>query len=512
MLFNTPQFLFVFLPLTVAGFLVLARWFGSAAAKVWLIGASLVFYGWWNVAFLPILLFSITANWILVATLMAGRARGAAPGRQQALLVAGLALNLGMLGYFKYTHFFLETSNQFLGTSWDVAAILLPLGISFYTFQKIALLVDVHSNKVEKLFFMDYCLFVTFFPQLIAGPIVHHAEVMPQFSRPEAFRFRADDFASGITLFLVGLFKKVVVADALSGRVDTIYHAAQAGQALSFADAWGGGLLFSLQLYFDFSAYSDMAVGLGLLFGVRLPFNFASPYKAANVIDFWNRWHISLTRFLTAYIYNPIVVRTGRRRMLAGKPLMKKKGTTAGAFLWLMAVPIMITMTLAGLWHGAGWQFVAYGVLFGCYLVINHTWRLVRQKQGWTHLPAWTVVPSVLLTFAAVTVALSIFRAPDLTTAWVLVQGQLGLAGFAPPSLFVGIKLLAWVAGLLAWCWFAPSSQEWVGLEGHGVAVPERRPRLAWAPDTKWAVLVGAAATYAIMSLGDPSAFLYFNF
>ncbi len=480
---------------------------------MWLIGASLVFYTWWNIHNLQVLLFSILANWGFASTMLAARRQNWADRQRGILLLAGIGLNLSLLGFFKYTNFMVNEINAAFGADFIIANIVLPLGISFFTFQKIALLVDIHGGQVSRLSFIDYCLFVTFFPQLIAGPIVHHSEVMPQFSRPETFRFRPDDFAQGATLFLAGLFKKVVVADGLLlPWVTTFLGHSQWGQPLAFADAWGGGVLLSLHLYFDFSAYSDMAAGLGLLFGVRLPFNFASPFKASNTIEFWQRWHISLTNFLTAYIFNPIVVRIGRQRIAKGKPLMRKGGGTVGAFTWLMVVPILVTMTLAGVWHGAGWQFVAYGVLLGILLVINHSFRFIRTRLGYKTMPGWTLAPSVLLTFLSVVVALSVIRAPDMATAWTVFKGQCGLGGFAAPTLMVEPAKLAIIAALLVWCWWAPNSQEWLGLSNGAISRSLPWRWLTWKPTAAWAVTCGVAALYALSRLSDPSAFLYFNF
>ena len=253
------------------------------------------------------------------------------------------------------------------------------MGISFITFQKIAFLIDVHAGRIKSFTLQDYCLFVLFFPQLIAGPIVHYREMMPQFHSASC-RFDKENFAVGLTLLSFGLFKKVVLADHIATVVTPIYSQAASGGGTSLLLAWAAAIGFTLQIYFDFSGYTDMALGAARFFGIRLPQNFNSPLQASNIIDFWLRWHMTLTRFLTAYIYNPLTLWLTRRRMAKGRPGLAGHNTTIGAFAYLLMFPILITMFVSGLWHGAGYGFVIWGLIHGFYLTINHAWRLIRPR------------------------------------------------------------------------------------------------------------------------------------
>ncbi len=285
-------------------------------------------------------------------------------------------------GTSKYAAFLVALLDHHTPIHLKIGAVVLPLGLSFITFQKIAFLADIYSGAVTGFAFADYALFVTFFPQLIAGPIVHHAEVMPQFDRPDALRFDRLKIAAGLSLLVIGLVKKAVFADAVEPAASAVFALAARGGPVDFFSAWSGAFAYMLQLYFDFSAYSDMAIGLGLMFGIHLPFNFNSPYKATSIIEFWQRWHITLTRFLTAYIYNPIVVGLTRRRAARGLSVVTRRGMTPGAFLTLQALPTMVTMVICGVWHGAGFQFIAFGLLHGVYLIINHGYRALRAAKG----------------------------------------------------------------------------------------------------------------------------------
>ncbi|MBT5260335.1 MAG: MBOAT family protein, partial [Nitrospina sp.] len=347
MLFNSYAFIFLFLPVTLLGFQLIGNRGHCRVAVSWLIGASLFFYGWWNPAYLGLILTSILFNYAVGVSL------GSRPAKT--VLVVGIAANLGLLGYFKYANFFVDNINALTGSDIVLERIILPLAISFFTFQQITYLVDTYRGETQECDFLRYCLFVTFFPQLIAGPIVHHREMMPQFAKDTFCRLKAKHLAVGLTIFSVGLFKKVILADGIAVYSTPVFDAAEAGVILTFVDAWCGALAFTFQLYFDFSGYSDMAIGLGRMFGIILPVNFFSPYKASNIIEFWRRWHITLSRFARDYLYIP----------LGGN----RKGTL------LRFANLMITMLLIGLWHGAGWTFVIWGGLHGSYLVINHGWH-----------------------------------------------------------------------------------------------------------------------------------------
>ncbi len=358
MLFNSYQFIFLYLPLVLLTCFLLARYVGSGAAQVLLILASIGFYAAWNVIYVPLLLGSITLNYFL-ARLMIGETNAI---RRRTLLVIAISIDLALLGYYKYANYFLSITDALAGTNFEIAAVLLPLGISFYTFQQITLLVDISRGQVKEFRFRDFLLFVIFFPHLIAGPIVHHREMMPQFEKA-TWRFDWDNMAVGASLFAIGLFKKAVIADGIAEHVTPLFTNANSGMSLAFIDAWAAAIGFTLQLYFDFSGYSEMALGLARMVGIRLPMNFNSPLKATSIIDYWTRWHITLTRFLTAYLYTPMVMALTRRRMAMRKKILTGARTTPEAFLMLVAVPTVITMFLAGLWHGAGNQYLVVGLV-----------------------------------------------------------------------------------------------------------------------------------------------------
>ncbi len=339
MLFNSYGFIFLFLPVVLLGFYQLGR-ISHFYAALWLALASLFFYGYWNPAYVGLLLGSIVCNysfgrWIAQAGI------APVPVRQKQLLIIAITANLALLGYYKYANFFINNLNPVLGTSWNLGNILLPLGISFFTFTQIAFLVDTYQGKVKEYSFTHYALFVTSFPHLIAGPILHHKEMMPQFAKPGSYQINWANIAVGLTIFICGLAKKVLIADHLNEFATPIFNAVGAGGHPMLFEAWVGALAYTLQLYFDFSGYSDMAIGLSLMFNVRLPMNFNSPYKATTIIEFWRRWHMTLSRFLRDYLYIPL---GGNRK---GKIYRYRN--------------LIITMLLGGLWHGAGWTFLIWG-------------------------------------------------------------------------------------------------------------------------------------------------------
>ena len=394
MLFNSYVFILVFLPVVLAGY----AWGRHRADRRWVIGwlvvVSLFYYAWWKPEFLLLLLFSVSVNALFGAKLCGGRL---SPRASRTVLVAGIVFNLGLLGYFKYAMFFVQNLDDLFGAGFTVPKILLPIGISFITFQKIAFLVDAHCGLVRNFSLRNYALFVTFFPQLIAGPIVHHAEMMPQFEKKPADNAFGADLAVGLSIFCAGLFKKVVVADSLGVYADAGYGMLKAGQPMDFVSAWITVLAYCFQLYYDFSGYSDMAVGLGRMFGIRLPVNFHSPYKAASIVDFWRRWHMTLSRFLRDYLYIPLGGnRVGRLRQ---------------------ALNLAIVMLLGGLWHGANWTFVVWGGAHGILLGLNHGWNqlAVSRWRVFGSRPARLVF--VALTFLAVTLAWVPFRAETLADA-----------------------------------------------------------------------------------------------
>ncbi|MGA8613924.1 MAG: MBOAT family protein [Xanthobacteraceae bacterium] len=449
MLFNSPVFVLLFLPITLFG-LFLAENFGSQRlAMVWLIIASAFFYGWFKAIYLLLLASLIVFNYLCGAKL----SRDCQLGRpRRALLVFGIAVNFGVLAYFKYKNFFLDNANHLLGTHFSLGVVLLPLGISFFIFQKIAYLADSYKGETSSYTPLEFALFVMYFPQLIAGPIVHHSELIPQLR--QRLRISPAALSAGLCLFTVGLLKKTVLADPLAHLVDVLFGVVAAGQGVSFLGSWCAAVGFTFQIYFDFSGYTDMALGLALMMGVRLPLNFDSPYKALNVIDFWRRWHMTLSRFLRDYVYIPL---GGNRR---GEPRRY--------------VNLMITMLLGGLWHGAGWTFVGWGGLQGLYLVVNHGWERARQQHRFVKPTLATRVASRAFTFLAVVVSWVFFRAPDFTVAATLLKGMVGHYGFSGVSAAAATNIplvathgfrmiVAILAILLVAVWTLPNSQEIVG-------------------------------------------------
>ena len=361
MLFNSYPFLFIFLPITILGFFQIGR-YSRTLASLWLFSASLFFYGWWNPAYVSLLLASILFNYGVGKAVSREHARSHFR-RAWWILALGITADLCLLGYYKYTNFFIANVSGLLNRNWHIDPVILPLGISFFTFTQIAFLVDAYRGDVKESNFIHYGLFVTYFPHLIAGPVLHHKEMMPQFALPVTYRPNLENFSVGLTLFTIGLFKKVILADGISPYANLVFNAADHGTKILFTEAWGGALAYTFQLYFDFSGYTDMALGISCLFGVKLPINFNSPYKAVNIIDFWRRWHITLSRFLRDYLYFPL------------------GGNRKGPFR--RYANLIATMVLGGLWHGAGWTFILWGTLHGCYLIINHAWHGVRKLWGY---------------------------------------------------------------------------------------------------------------------------------
>jgi alginate O-acetyltransferase complex protein AlgI len=430
MLFSSVTFIFQFLPVVLAGFLIL-QWLGFKTARMWwLVAASLGFYGWWNPPFVSLLILSMLGNFLL--------GLGLARRPNRLLLICGIGANLGALGYFKYANFFLVNIGGALGVETVPQNIILPLAISFFTFQQIAYLVDVHQGKAQDHNFIHYSLFISFFPQLIAGPIVHHKEVMPQFDRPGSLVINKENVLIGGAIFIIGLYKKVVFADGISIYADSAFNGVATGTEPGLIEAWAGALAYTFQIYFDFSGYSDMAIGLARIFGIILPLNFHSPYKATNIIDFWRRWHITLSRFFRDYVYFPLGgSRKGQMRQ---------------------AVNIMITMLITGLWHGAGWSFIVWGGAHGILLMINHVWNSLRKST--THSPL-RLFAGRGLTFLTVVTGWVLFRAGSFDDSATMLSGMVGLNGLGQSADYILLSsAYPWFAGMLLICWFAPNTQE----------------------------------------------------
>lgn len=526
MLFNSYLFLFLFLPLTLAAHYLISA-VSLRMAAVWLCITSLVFYGWWNPQFVLLLIGSIAFNYIISQVILSTSGR---PRLQMAVTTFGVGADIALLFHYKY---FVTLVN--FAADWGLGSgrlddIILPLGISFFTFTQIGFLLDCRAGIVKERSLLSYVLFVTFFPHLIAGPILHHKEMMPQFAQRDNYRFRAENLSVGGMLFVIGLAKKVLLADPIAGYADAGF--AQPGE-LQFWAAWGTGLAYALQLYFDFSGYSDMALGLAKMFGIRFPLNFNSPYKASSIIDFWARWHMTLTRYLTAYLYYPVAMAVSRYRTKHNLPVGTQGVSSPGGFAATIILPTAFTMGLAGIWHGAGLQYLIFGLLHAAYLSINHAWRIFvvgRKPVAQRTSNRWKKAGYVLLTFAAVIIAQAFFRAADTQDALLLVEGMLGLRGFdSLPVVLYPVDVAfgdAWrmfmgrhleifhVLAALAVVWCLPNSHQIMGVFSPALAKPQPTGPafLRWQPTLKWLVILTALLLLCLMNLHKEARFLYFQF
>lgn len=467
MLFNSYEYLCYFLPAALAGYFALAR--RPVWAVIWLVAASLFFYAWWKPSDLPLICVSILGNFVL------GRALQKAPATNRWLLPLAVGANLAALAVFKYTDFALQTFAQASGRPAPLLHIALPLGISFFTFTQIAFLVDCRRGKASEPSLVQYGLFVSFFPHLLSGPILHHSEMMPQFASPSNKRPHSGNLAAGLFLLCIGLVKKVLIADTLAPLADAGFASVAQQTA---PGAWLAVLAYTLQIYFDFSGYIDMALGSALMFNIRLPINFDSPYRALDLRDFWRRWHITLSRFLREYLYIPLGGnRRGEARTLAN---------------------LLVTFALGGLWHGAAWTFVVWGVLHGMGLVTLRLWR----RTG-IELPdglAWAI------TFLFVMCTWVFFRAASLTDALALLRAMAGLSGVSASG----------------WASWVPSvgalTAPWPALIAGAAFLLCLRARNSnrMAAEFRPGMLNGAAVTaglfVALLQLGNVTPFIYFNF
>jgi alginate O-acetyltransferase complex protein AlgI len=529
MLFNSYKFIFLFFPITVALYYAIGG-FGPRLQNAALVAASLAFYASWDVRFVPLLLGSVIVNFI------AGRAISTCTARRREttagiILAGAIAANLLSIAIFKYAHFFVDNFNVVTGADYTLGAIILPLGISFFTFEQIGFLVDVRRGEAAAPNLLDYSVFVTFFPRLVAGPILRFHEIRPQLTAARGGPSTAEDLAVGLTIFIIGLVKKTILADGIAPYASAVFAGAGRGQPVDLFLSWGGAAAYACQLYFDFSGYSDMAIGAARCFGIRFPMNFFSPYKSTSIIEFWRRWHMTLSRFLRDYLYIGLGGnRRGKARRYAN---------------------LLITMLLGGLWHGANWTFVLWGGLHGVYLMINHGWialsarnsTLGRFRRSWAGAAFGFV-----LTFLAVLVGWVLFRAPNMAVAGDMLAGMIGRHGavipaglgfalapfrglvaalgisFAQSSGSELIETYLWVAALLAIAFLAPATQELLAgygpvleaVDGRGAAVPgpagPRLLRLRWAPSAGWSMTIGALAFFGIIAITRVSEFLYWQF
>ena len=517
MLFNSYEFILAFLPITLAVYYVLGRK-SRSAASVWLVLTSLFYYGWWKPAYVVLLIASITYNYSL-GRVLGRQAHNGEPSKS--LLIFGIVGNLATLAYFKYGMFVTVNLSRATGIDLALHDIILPIGISFYTFTEIAYLVDVYKGKVREAGIVQFALFESFFPQLIAGPVLYHREIMPQFARKDACVFRPSHLTIGFTIFAMGLFKKVMLADNIATYSTPVFNATAQGDIVSFYHAWVGALSYSMQIYFDFSGYSDMAIGLARMFGVVLPANFNSPYKATSIVNFWRQWHMTLSRWLRDYLYIPL----GGNRKGPGRRYLN----------------LSITMLLGGLWHGAGWTYVIWGGLHGLFLMINNFWREIVSSRF--SLPPvlrpLSVTASVLTTYLAVVVAWVFFRAENLTSALSMLSSMAGQNGFSLPQRWQaaagaggtwlaehgasftingpinGTTELYWLIALHLIVWFVPSSQEL--MREHDPVLQHVAARkcglpLLWQPRLAWSVVIVFIFTLTLINMKRVSEFLYFQF
>ncbi len=522
MLFNSYVFIFLFLPAAVGGYYLAARISGPRAARFWVVVSSLFFYGYWNLfgigtiesvnldyflhwdrwKYIVLFFSSLLVNFLIGRSLERSVKRGH-PNRP--LLIIGVTFDLALLGYFKYAGFIEDNVNEVLGTEFSTFRnIILPIGISFYSFQQIGYLVDAYRGITEERSFLDYLLFITSFWQLIAGPIVHHRQIIPQMRNEDPYRFNRDNFSIGVTVFTIGLFKKLVLADSLAVFANALFALPRdgTGYAPTTVDAWVGALCYMHQVYFDFSGYSDMAVGLGRMFNVAVPTNFNSPYKSVSIIQFWRRWHITLSLFLREYCYYPL----GGNR---GTKFAKYRN-------------LFITMVLAGIWHGANWTFVIFGILHGAMLTMNHWWRELQGKTKYDQrVPFINFCIYVLITYSLVCITLVIFRANSVSDAVTIYKSMFLLDGHDAERTVSTIgdvqsALTYYFIGLFI-VWFLPNTNQFMNIIGPGETRQDNiewglARTLRWKPNLLWAVVTAAMFVIALVNLPKANEFLYFQF
>lgn len=534
MLFNSYTFIFFFLPITISLVFLAARIGQHRVALTILILSSLFFYGWWNPFYLPLIIISVLFNFLL----------GRVIYKNRILLFLGLTFNLGLIAYFKYANFLVDNVNLVLQSNIYLERIILPLAISFFTFQQIAYLIDSYRGNSEKYHFLHYCLFVTFFPQLIAGPIVHHKEIMPQFLKGSFLKASYKNLVIGASLFSLGLFKKIVFADNMGIYASATFDAAEAGVILTIFEAWSGSLAYTMQLYFDFSGYSDMALGLATMFAIKLPVNFFSPYKATNIADFWRRWHITLSRMIREYLWDPISL------LMTRKAITSRYGV-AMFFITTSLVPTIFVFFWIGLWHGAGWNFVLFGLLHGSYITIFNLWTQLKQRFSKLNIITNEIFAKFLariLTFLCVVLGWIFFRAETFVGAKSILSSMFGFNGISlSPSFEPYIKLseetlkntgfvfdgmfsngvlgnnplisIIAIMLLISFCYVMPNCiqifskyQPFIHTYDSKSSNQVSNKLLLWRPTLTWSILCSLIFTCALLSLSNETEFLYFQF
>lgn len=466
MLFNSYEFLLVYLPLVLAIYFLLIRHRLVIGSKVWLIVSSLFFYGWWDVVYLPLIIGSILVNYT-VGSFLPRFLLGSV--QRKLILTLGILFNVTLLGYFKYTDFFIANFNFAFDTSVPLQNIILPLAISYFTFQQIAYIVDSYRGETKEYNFINYCLFISFFPQLLMGPIVHHKEMVPQFANRFKLVFNINNVALGLFIFSIGLAKKSLLGDPLTDYAQASYANAQ---AMNSMEAWLASLSYVLSYYFDLSGYADMAIGIAKMFNINLPANFNSPYKARNFAEYWRRWHMTLSRFLGDYIY----------KSLGGNQKLRR----------VMYVNIMITFFVSGMWHGAGWTFLVWGLINGFFVVCSHFMR--HNKLELNFYLAWS------LTFLGVILTRILFVANDFSDAWYV-----SLQLFNVPEL-VGIGYDHIIANYKQVLLVAIALGISLGFKNSGEMAEKFKPNL------KYALFTSVLLTSSVLMLSQASEFLYFQF
>ena len=544
MLFNSYEFILLFLPITYLGYIAVLRTSSKKLTLAFLGVASLLFYGWWNPYYLILIIISLVVNYSLGIQL---QNTNSGTLKKNFLLFVGVLVNLGFLGYYKYSGFAVAIFNDLTNLNIHWTNLVLPLGISFFTFQQLTFLVDSAAKRVKHSGFLQYLVFVTFFPQLIAGPIVHHKEMMPQFQNMD-LDVKVDNLNVGMMLFVMGLFSKCILADSIAVYVTPIFDKATMSE-VSFLESWIAGVGFTLQIYFDFAGYSTMALGAARFFGIVLPMNFNSPLKASNIIDFWNRWHITLTRFLTSYLFTPMSINATRKSLARMRKTKQPKPVRE--FLASLAGPTLVTMFLSGLWHGAGYQYLVWGVLHGFYLTVNHGWRMfvvkkIKDKERYYKLfrPM-----GVSITLLSVFFAMIFFRAVDLEVAMSMLRSMLGGNGITIPEgifvhlgpfkdIVVGLGVspdstsgslitygVVYCVSLLFIALYFPNSLDImakfkpaidystkINAQNHLLFNNKISRAMVWEPNIFWAILCGTGLAVGIMSLQSLSVFLYWQF
>ncbi len=506
MVFSSYQFILIFLPVTYIAFLAAHRFGGWPAAIRVLAVASLAFYAMWGAKLFAVLLGSLVFNYLMGRFIANMNEQ---PKAARRAMLAGIAVNLGVLGYLKYTNFFIDVVNQAAGTGISHVSLLVPVGVSFFTFIQIGYLIDAYNGQLMRTGFDRYVVFGAFFPCVTAGPLVMHREILEQLEQRSGSAFNMRHLVTGLTMFGMGLFKKVALADSISPYADSVYSGVAAGATPDLMTAWIGALAYALQLYFDFSGYSDMALGIAFIFGIRLPLNFDSPFKASNISDFWRRWHITMTRFFTNYVYSSLAMNGMRASMTAGNGRL-------GRFLRAAAIPSIITFMVAGIWHGAGWNMVVYGIIHGVAIAICLGWRefsgiALPRTIGWA------------LTMSVVLSALVVFRAPDLGTAGTILANMWGLGGFGSgdaAQAFAGLdagRAISMIVLQGAIVLLLPNTQQilhkdWISSDQKPSTAAIEAGLLAWRPALAGAFVMAIAYTVSFTSMGSGTTFLYYQF